>query len=304
METIRFPSGGVTCAGDLYLPEGASADSPRPGIVLGHGFTITKQSLAEEATFLSSNGYVCLAIDYRTFGESDGEPRGQLFPLNEAEDIRNAVSYLQHRPEVDAEKIGFWGASFGGALAIYTAGVDRRIKASVAVVPVINGRRWMQALKTSAEWEELLDRLEADRDRRYQTGESERIPSTGRSRRAALTLTDRTVQAFQSAAEKLGKMPVVNDLEITVESLEKIIEFSPDDVIQHIGPRALMIITTSGWDVVHLLEHIQDAYAKANEPKKLVLLPYTELDFYMEPGRSTGLSHALEWYNQHIPIGG
>ena len=304
METIRFPSGGVTCAGDLYLPDGASADSPRPGVVLGHGFTITKQSLAEEAAFLSSNGYVCLAIDYRTFGESDGEPRGQLFPLNEAEDIRNAVSYLQHRPEVDAEKIGFWGASFGGALAIYTAGVDRRIKASVAVVPVINGRRWMQALKTSAEWEELLDRLEADRDRRYQTGESERIPSTGRSRRAALTLTDRTVQAFQSAAEKLGKMPVVNDLEITVESLEKIIEFSPDDVIQHIGPRALMIITTSGWDVVHLLEHIQDAYAKANEPKKLVLLPYTELDFYMEPGRSTGLRHALEWYNQHIPIDG
>lgn len=84
--------------------------------------------------------------------------------------------------------------------------------------------------------------------------------------------------------------------------MEKIIEFSPDDVIQNIGPRALMIITTSGWDVVHLLEHIQDAYKKANEPKKLVLLPYTELDFYLEPGRSTGLGHALEWYNEHIPI--
>lgn len=302
METIRFPSSGLSCAGDLYLPDGIRADAPRPGIVLGHGFTITKQSLAEEAAFLSKAGYVCLAIDYRSFGESEGEPRGQLFPLNEAEDIRNAVSYLQHRPEVDAEKIGFWGASFGGAMAIYAAGVDRRIKASVAVVPVINGRRWIQSLKTSAQWEELLDRLEADRELRYQTGESERIPSTGRSRRAALPLTERTIESFQAAFEKLGKMPVVNDLEVTLESMEKIIEFSPDDVIQNIGPRALMIITTSGWDVVHLLEHIQDAYKKANEPKKLVLLPYTELDFYLEPGRSTGLGHALEWYNEHIPI--
>ncbi len=302
MPTIKFKSGGVHCAADLFLPDGLRPGERRPGIVLGHGFSITRQSLADEAEHFRKAGYVTLAIDYRTFGESEGEPRGQLFPLAEAEDIRNGVSYLQSRAEVDPEQIGFWGASLGGALAIYTAGVDRRIKATVAVAPVVNGRRWMQAIRTSAQWEELLDRLEGDRKRRYETGESERIPSTGRSRRAALPMPDRTIEAFEAIMQKLGRAPVVNDLEITLESVEKVMEFNPEDVVQHIGPRALLIITTSGWDVMHLLEHIQDTYKKANEPKKLVLLPYTELDFYTEPGKSVALGHALEWYQQHIPI--
>ena len=61
------------------------------------------------------------------------------------------------------------------------------------------------------------------------------------------------------------------------------------------------IVTTAGWDVVHLLEHIQDAYKKAAEPKQLVLLPYGELDLYWDPGKSAGLSHALAWFRRYIP---
>lgn len=301
MQSVTFVSAGTRCAGDLYLPDGFPARAPYPGLVLGHGFSIIKQSLQGEAEYFRRAGYVVLAIDYRTFGTSEGEPRGQLFPLHEVEDLRNAISFLQAQPHLDGEAIGIWGASFGGAVVIYTAAVDRRVKAVVASVPIVNGRRWMRALRTSAQWDTLLDRLEADRQQRYETGQSARIPATGRSRSAALPLADRTIETFQTMAERLGRPLVVSDPEITLESVERILEFNPESVIHQIGPRALCIVTTAGWDVVHLLEHIQDAYKKAVEPKQLVLLPYAELDFYFEPGKSDGLAHALAWFQRYIP---
>lgn len=108
-QKVRFKSGGLYCAGDLYIPDDYTPGSPRPGLVIGHGFSFVKEALVEEAGYFTRAGYVVLAIDYRTFGESEGEPRGQLLPLNEVEDYRNAISYLQSREEVDPGRTGIWG---------------------------------------------------------------------------------------------------------------------------------------------------------------------------------------------------
>ena len=62
MPTIKFKSGGVHCAADLFLPDGVRPGEKRPGIVLGHGFSITRQSLAEEAEHFRKAGYVTLAM--------------------------------------------------------------------------------------------------------------------------------------------------------------------------------------------------------------------------------------------------
>ena len=80
IEKIEFPSGPGRCAGDLYLPD--NGGSGQPAIVIGHGFSFVKEALGEEGKRFSEAGFVTLAIDYRSFGESPGEPRGQLFPLN------------------------------------------------------------------------------------------------------------------------------------------------------------------------------------------------------------------------------
>jgi len=178
-QKVKFKSGGLNCAGDLYLPDDHKGGR-RPGLVIGHGFSFVKEALVEEGGYFSRAGYITLAIDYRSFGESEGEPRGQLFPLNEVEDYRNAISYLQTRDEVDPERIGIWGTSFGGAVVIYTAAFERRAKAVVAQVPVVNGLNWMRVLRSSAQWLELLDRLDEDRMRRFKTGEGARVPVSGR----------------------------------------------------------------------------------------------------------------------------
>ena len=107
IETVEFSSGDGRCAGDLYLPE--NGGSGQPAIVIGHGFSFVKEALGEEGKRFSEAGFVTLAIDYRSFGESPGEPRGQLFPLNQVEDYRNAISYLETRDEVDSDRIGSGG---------------------------------------------------------------------------------------------------------------------------------------------------------------------------------------------------
>ena len=104
MEKVFFKSEGKKCAAFLSIPEGA-AGKRLPAIVLGHGFGVRKESLIDEAEYLTKAGYVTLAIDYRGLGESEGEPRGSVFPLDQVEDFRNAISYVQRRPEVDPERM-------------------------------------------------------------------------------------------------------------------------------------------------------------------------------------------------------
>jgi len=298
-QRIRFKSGGIHCAGDLYLPADHKPGTRHPALVIGHGFSIVKEALVEEGGYFSRAGYVTLAIDYRTFGESEGEPRGQLFPLNEVEDFRNAISYVQTHDEVDPQRIGIWGTSFGGAVVIYTAAFDRRAKAVVAQVPVVNGRNWMKLLRTSAQWLELLDRLDEDRIRRFRAGEGVRVPVTGRGDRGEFCAMPSDEQICSFFEQARGSLRTWRP-DLTLESVEKIIEFFPENVIHLIAPRPICIVTSSGYDMVHPIDTIEEAYRKAGEPRKLVLLPCDQLGAYSEPGRGIAMKAAIEWFDKYV----
>jgi hypothetical protein len=299
-EKVAIPSSGVKLAGDLYLPEGSPPAGGWPALVVGHGFSFIKEGLVGQGKFFAEAGYATLAIDYRSFGESEGEPRGELFPLNEVEDFRNSVSWLQEHGDVNAERVGIWGTSFGGAAVLWTAAVDRRVKAVVAQVPVVNGRAWMRSLRTNDQWEDLLGRVEEDRRRRFRGEQGERISVTGLARKddVAAMPSDHNIVDFLMAAK--DGMKTWSD-SITLESVEKIIEFDPSSVIDQIGGRALRVITVTGYDVIHPLDQILAAYDKAKEPKSLVLLPFHQMQMYLdEAALRTGLQHAVEWFDEHL----
>ena len=118
MEEITFYSEGVACKGDLFVPDGCDDGNPRPAIVVGHGFSGVKEVLQFHGQYFCDAGYVTLTIDYRTFGRSEGEPRGRLFPQWQVEDYKNAITWLQQRDDVMADQIGIWGTSFGGGIVI------------------------------------------------------------------------------------------------------------------------------------------------------------------------------------------
>lgn len=299
-QQIKFKSGGINCAGDLYLPPGFNQSRKFPGLVIGHGTAQTKKSLVDQGEFFSRAGYVVLAIDYRSFGESEGEPRGQLFPLIQVEDYRNGVSSLQRLAGVDRERIGIWGTSNSGGIVIYAAAVDPRIKAVVSQVPVVDHYRWMRWLRSVREWSELLTRVEDDRQRRYDTGEGARIPVSTMDTFCYRPLLPSTAARTKAAMEKSGRPPLApGATDVLLESVERALEFSATSVIHRIAPRALSIITTKE-DDAHPIEQIVEAYEMAREPKSLTLLDMYVLDVYTEPGLSIALGKALEWYDQYL----
>lgn len=92
-------------------------------------------------------GYVCLAPDWRCFGErSDGTPYpgrdkcnvnfliGSLMGFNllalDVWDAMRGIDYLGARPDVNAQRIGCLGLSFGGTMTTFVSAVDERVRAA------------------------------------------------------------------------------------------------------------------------------------------------------------------------------
>ena len=129
---VSIYSDGLKIAGALFEPEEAK-DESCPGIVLCQGMAGVKEYFwfPDIARKLADMGYVALIWDYRGVGDSEGE-YGRLYPLEQAEDIRNALSYLERHPKVDPERLALAGWSFGGGMVPYVAGVDERVKCAVS----------------------------------------------------------------------------------------------------------------------------------------------------------------------------
>jgi dienelactone hydrolase len=79
---------------------------------------------------LADHGYGVLALDLRGHGESDG--RSTSAPWKAQEDIDGALDWLSRRRDVDAERLGLVGVSFGGEVALQVAGRRRDVRATVA----------------------------------------------------------------------------------------------------------------------------------------------------------------------------
>ena len=84
----------------------------------------------KQARMLVRHGYGVLLFDRRGEGESDGDPNA--FGWAADKDMRAAVAFLQHRPDVDRERIGGIGLSVGGETLLQTAAESDGLKAIVA----------------------------------------------------------------------------------------------------------------------------------------------------------------------------
>lgn len=285
--TVSFFSDTHRLAGVLTLPD---KPGPHPGVVLCHGFTGIKELiLPYYASRFAEAGFAALAFDYRGFGESEG-PRGRLIPLEQVNDIRNAITFMEAQPEVDAGRIGLWGTSFGGAHVPYVAGIDERVKAAVAQVGFGDGERLFRRKSDDARIAMMLAMLAAVRRQRVTTGQGAAVdPLT--------MLSDEDSLKFFNAA--IVDLPQLRT-QITLETAEKTWEYKPERVVDRIAPRALMLIAVEH-DMPCPKEEFEEMYARAAEPKKLVVLPeLRHYDVYSGAGAETTSGLAIDWYREHL----
>lgn len=134
-----FVSDGVRCAATVFRPA-ASAATPRPAIVMAHGFGSPRaMRLYAYAERFVEAGYVVCVFDYRYFGDSEGEPRQLLDVGSQLADWRNAVDFARSLDGVDENRIVGWGTSFAGGHVLTLAGNGVRFAAVIAQVPHIDG---------------------------------------------------------------------------------------------------------------------------------------------------------------------
>lgn len=121
---------GTTLVGDLYEPKDARGDLPAIAVCGPFG-AVKEQSSGLYAQQLAENGFIALAFDPSFTGESSGFPRGLASPDINTEDFSAAVDFLSNLKDVNKDKIGILGICGWGGLALNTAAIDTRVKATV-----------------------------------------------------------------------------------------------------------------------------------------------------------------------------
>ena len=289
--SVAFHSEGFRLAGDFYAPADGGGGA-RAGIVLCHGYTGVKDLyLPDNARVLAEAGYAVLAFDYKGWGESEGPPT-RLAPHSRVADVQAALTFLGTREEVDARRLGLYGTSYGGATAVWTAAIDRRVGCVVSVVGIGHGERWMRSVRRPDEWFDLLERAAADRVRRATEGESEFVART------EVLLPDRQ-SAELAAAARRGVKGAVDSLPL--EFVDETLSFHPEWAVGRIAPRPALFIA-AGDDRLVPPEESRALYDRAGEPRKLVVLEGCgHYEVYAEPAFGKVMAETLAWFGTHLP---
>ncbi|MFC1729137.1 S9 family peptidase [candidate division KSB1 bacterium] len=139
---------GVTFHNQLFIPKDLRRGERRPAMLFTHGGPRRQMLLGYHYMhfyhmayainqYFANKGYIVISVNYRSgigYGREFrmAEERGSR-GSSEYQDVYAAGKYLQSRPDVDPEKIGLWGLSYGGILTamglsrnsdIFSAGVD------------------------------------------------------------------------------------------------------------------------------------------------------------------------------------
>ncbi len=120
---------GITLAADLYAPKGTSGKLPAVAVCGPFG-AVKEQSSGLYAQAMAERGFLTIAFDPSFTGESGGTPRYMASPDINTEDFQAAVDFLSLREDVDPERIGIIGICGWGGLALNTAAIETRIKAT------------------------------------------------------------------------------------------------------------------------------------------------------------------------------
>ena len=290
--SVEFYSEGLKLRGDIYTPDDLAGEERRTAILLCHGYTGVKDLyLPDNARVLNQAGYVAMTFDYKGWGDSDGLPN-RLAPYSRVIDVQAALTFLSLQPEVDSERMGLYGTSYGGATVTWVGAVDPRAKCIVSVVGIGNGARWMSRVRRVDEWFDLLERSKADRETRVATGRSEL------AERSEILLPDRQSAKLAEGARR--KNPAAANM-IPLEYVDDTIGFNPEWIVDKISPRPILFITTSN-DRLVPPEESEQLYAHAREPKKLIVLKgYGHYEVYQEPAFAEVMAATLDWYRQYLP---
>ena len=264
-QAVTIPSAGLKLTGTVRLPSGLHPGERRAAFLVLHGFgsNHTSSNVLQPTKVLTELGYVTLGFDMRGCGASEGE-RGNLICLEQVEDTSNALSFLAKHPAVDPERIGLIGSSFGGAVAVYTGGVDKRVAAVISNGGWGDGERKFRGQHPTPEaWKKFTDMLEAGRGYRAKHGKPLLVPR---------------YDIVPIPPHLRNNLATNSITEFTWETARSMFDFRADDVVGQIAPRPLLLLHAAN-DSVTPTEQSIELFKRAGQPTELHLI--SDADHFM-----------------------
>jgi len=284
---VTFPSAGLKLSGVVHVPSGMRPGERRAAFIVLHGFGSNKTSsnTMQPTKVLGELGYVVLRFDMRGCGESEGE-FGRVICLEQVEDTRSALTFLADHPAVDPERIGVIGSSFGGAVAVYTGGVDERVAAVVSNGGWGDGERKFRGQhKSPEEWTRFTKMLKDGREHRTKTGKSLMVPRYD----------------IVPIPEHLRGHLASNSIQMfTAETAQSMYDFVADNVIGQAAGRPILLLHSSV-DSVTPTEQSIEMFKRAAQPCDLHL--FAETDHFMFSESNTRVRSVIyDWLDKYFPV--
>ena len=145
-ETVSFSAayGGERVRAHVYLPK--TGRPPYQTVVYfpGSNSINEKQSASTRwPEFLAQSGRVVVYPVYKgTFERNDGlqstwpslTHRHKDYVIKQVQDFKRTVDYLETRPDIDANKLAYYGFSWGGRMAAIIPAVDTRVRLNIVIL--------------------------------------------------------------------------------------------------------------------------------------------------------------------------
>ncbi len=163
-KTVTIWSNGVALDADLYLPAAVLNTGQRlPAVIMSHGLGGDKKTAERYAALFAQAGVIALSFSHSGWGESGSKPfvaehisdaqspnevvarvvwqRHVVDPMDWLENFRAATDFLEGEPNVDPDRMGAWGTSYGGGIAFHSVCNDTRLKCLAMQVASLSGVR-------------------------------------------------------------------------------------------------------------------------------------------------------------------
>ncbi len=155
---VEIPCGDITLEGEWHLPERenlsgrqalSSGQALFPAVVVCHPHSLYGGNMYNGVVVticeaLSRQGIAALRFNFRGVGSSGGQFGGGV---NERKDVRAALEFLFSAADVDQERIGLAGYSFGGGVALPVALEEERVACLTLVSPALTDNGWVELEK-------------------------------------------------------------------------------------------------------------------------------------------------------------
>lgn len=298
---VEFLSRGVTCRGFLLTPE--KREPLLPAIVMAGGWCYVKEVVMPKyARFLVDAGFAVLLFDYRGFGDSEGEPRQHIAPLEQQEDYRSAISFLETLPMIDIHRIGIWGISYSGGHVMIVGATDARVKCIVAIVPVVDGYESMRRDHGELRFAELNELITEDR-RKRQANPSARGYMAMSTLRPSEELAAWPYPEVYEIFTDIQRTEAPKHIhENTIESVELLLQHTVFPFTRRIINTPTMVIVAEGDNITSWDLEIAAYNSIPTHLKELVVLPHTShMSLYNKQERlELAGSAGARWFAAHL----